>query len=39
LGDAVREAKSHIEDVEVRKTYVLLGDPAMRIKPPVDGAK
>ncbi|MGD0988576.1 MAG: C25 family cysteine peptidase [Candidatus Sulfotelmatobacter sp.] len=35
LGDAVVKAKSGISDVAVRKTYNLLGDPAMQIKPPV----
>jgi len=34
LGDAILAAKSGITDVGVRKTYVLLGDPAMQIKPP-----
>jgi hypothetical protein len=32
LGDAIVEAKSHIADIDVRKTYVLFGDPAMQIK-------
>ncbi|HEV3307402.1 MAG TPA: C25 family cysteine peptidase [Candidatus Sulfotelmatobacter sp.] len=35
LGDAILKAKSGITDLAVRKTYNLLGDPAMRIKPPV----
>jgi uncharacterized repeat protein (TIGR01451 family) len=34
LGDAILKAKSGITDLGVRKTYNLLGDPAMRIKPP-----
>jgi uncharacterized repeat protein (TIGR01451 family) len=34
LGDAILSAKAGITDVGVRKTYVLLGDPAMQIKPP-----
>jgi hypothetical protein len=34
LGDAILKAKSGISDLGVRKTYVLFGDPAMRIKPP-----
>jgi len=34
LGDAVLKAKSGITDLGVRKTYNLLGDPAMQIKPP-----
>jgi uncharacterized repeat protein (TIGR01451 family) len=35
LGDAIVKAKSGITDLGVRKTFNLLGDPAMRIKPPV----
>ena len=35
LGDAVLKAKAGIGDLSVRKTYNLLGDPAMRIKPSV----
>jgi len=34
LGDAILQAKSGITDLGVRKTYNLLGDPAMQIKPP-----
>jgi len=34
LGDAILQAKSGIQDLGVRKTYNLLGDPAMQIKPP-----
>ncbi|MFZ0759792.1 MAG: C25 family cysteine peptidase [Candidatus Sulfotelmatobacter sp.] len=34
LGDAILKAKAGISNVGVRKTYVLFGDPAMRIKPP-----
>jgi len=33
LGDAILKAKSGITDLAVRKTYNLLGDPAMQIKP------
>ena len=32
LGQAVVEAKSHISDADVRRTYVLFGDPAMQMK-------
>jgi hypothetical protein len=32
LGDSIIQAKSGITDLAVRKTYNLLGDPAMRIK-------
>jgi uncharacterized repeat protein (TIGR01451 family) len=35
LGDAIINAKSGITDLAVRKTYNLLGDPVMQIKPPV----
>ena len=35
LGDAIIKAKSSISDLAVRKTYNLLGDPVMQIKPPV----
>jgi uncharacterized repeat protein (TIGR01451 family) len=34
LGDAILKAKSVIVDLGVRRTYNLLGDPAMQIKPP-----
>jgi hypothetical protein len=34
LGDAIVKAKSGITDMSVRKTYNLLGDPAMRVKLP-----
>ena len=34
LGDAILKAKSGISDLSVRKTYNLLGDPAMQIKLP-----
>jgi uncharacterized repeat protein (TIGR01451 family) len=34
LGDAILQAKSGITDIGVRKTFNLLGDPAMQIKPP-----
>jgi uncharacterized repeat protein (TIGR01451 family) len=34
LGDAILNAKSAITDPGVRKTFNLLGDPAMQIKPP-----
>jgi hypothetical protein len=32
LGDAVVKAKLHIGDPDVRRTFVLLGDPAMQVK-------
>jgi hypothetical protein len=34
LGDAIVKAKSHIGDPDVRRTYVLFGDPAMLVKQP-----
>jgi uncharacterized repeat protein (TIGR01451 family) len=37
LGDAIVAAKSQISDAVVRKTYILFGDPAMRVKPPGAG--
>jgi len=32
LGDAVRQAKMATTDFDVRRTWILLGDPAMRLK-------
>ncbi|MFY9573095.1 MAG: C25 family cysteine peptidase [Blastocatellia bacterium] len=32
LGDATTRAKSGISDIDVRRTWILLGDPSMRIK-------
>ena len=32
LGEAVRQAKSAISDADVRRTWVLFGDPAMRLR-------
>jgi hypothetical protein len=34
LGDAVLAAKSSISDQDVRKTFILFGDPAMRLQVP-----
>ena len=34
LGDAIVKAKSNIADPDVRRTFVLFGDPAMKIKRP-----
>ncbi len=34
LGDAILKAKAGITDLSVRRTFNLLGDPAMQIKPP-----
>jgi hypothetical protein len=32
LGDAIKAAKAATEDQDVRRTWVLLGDPAMRVQ-------
>jgi hypothetical protein len=32
LGDAIVKAKSHISDSDVRRTFILFGDPAMQVK-------
>jgi Peptidase family C25 len=32
LGDAVRQAKMSTNDLDVRRTWILLGDPSMRIR-------
>jgi len=34
MGEAVLKAKSHIGDPAVRQTFILFGDPAMRMKQP-----
>jgi hypothetical protein len=34
LGDAILKAKSQISDLDVRRTFVLFGDPAMQVKQP-----
>jgi len=36
VGDAVLRAKSGIEDSDVRKTFILFGDPMMRLKSATD---
>ena len=33
LGDAIRNAKSQVQDIGVRQTYILFGDPAMKVGP------
>jgi len=35
LGDAVLFAKSGVSDTDVRKTFILFGDPLLRLKQPV----
>jgi hypothetical protein len=32
LGDAVFRAKSVIDDLDVRRTWILFGDPSMRLR-------
>lgn len=32
LGEAIRRAKASVSDVDVRRTWVLLGDPTMRLR-------
>jgi hypothetical protein len=32
LGEAVRNAKSTITDPDVRRTYILFGDPVLRLR-------
>ena len=39
LGDAVLFAKSGISDPDTRKTFILFGDPLMRLKQPGGGAQ
>ena len=34
LGDAIVKAKLNISDPDVRRTFVLFGDPAMKVKQP-----
>jgi uncharacterized repeat protein (TIGR01451 family) len=34
LGESIVKAKSQISDVDVRRTFILFGDPAMQIKQP-----
>jgi hypothetical protein len=34
LGEAIVKAKSHISDPDVRRTFILFGDPAMQVKQP-----
>ncbi|HEY6767661.1 MAG TPA: C25 family cysteine peptidase, partial [Candidatus Sulfotelmatobacter sp.] len=37
IGDSILKAKSQITDPDVRKTYILFGDPAMQVKQPTAG--
>jgi hypothetical protein len=38
LGESIVKAKSQIGDPDVRKTYILFGDPAMQVKQPMANA-
>lgn len=38
LGESILKAKLQISDVDVRRTYVLLGDSAMLVKQPGIGS-
>ncbi len=33
LGDAIQTAKSAITDADVRRTFILFGDPMVKLKP------
>jgi hypothetical protein len=39
LGESILKAKTQISDADVRKTYVLFGDPAMKLKQPSTATK
>lgn len=32
LGEIVRQAKASVKDPDIRRTWILLGDPTVRIK-------
>ena len=32
LGDAIMRAKASVTDVDIRRTWILLGDPTMKLK-------
>lgn len=38
LGDAIVKAKANINDPDVRRTFILFGDPAMKVKQPASTA-
>ena len=33
LGDAVKSAKAAVTDPDVRRSWILFGDPTMRLRP------
>lgn len=37
IGDAIRRAKSATGDIDVRRSWILLGDPSMQLKRPAGG--
>ncbi len=39
LGDAIRNAKSKITDPDARRTYILFGDPMLRLRRPHGAAR
>ena len=39
LGQSILKAKSNISDPDVRRTFVLFGDPAMQVKQPPTTSK
>lgn len=39
LGDAVLAAKSGISDIDVRRTFIFFGDPALRLRMPGTGGE
>jgi hypothetical protein len=38
LGDAIMSAKASITDLDAKRTFILFGDPAMRLQAPQQGA-
>ena len=32
LGDAIKDAKSHTNDIDVRRTWIYFGDPSLKIR-------
>jgi uncharacterized repeat protein (TIGR01451 family) len=39
LGDAIRNAKSKISDLDTRRIYILFGDPVLRLRRPPGAAR
>lgn len=38
IGDAIRRAKAATGDFDVRRSWILLGDPTMKLKQPATGS-